>query len=68
MRRACRAAGVLPAPLRYRNHAGEWKTDPRQTGSEVSEWLYNFGPDRLMLQLRFLDGQLQDVKTLGYGH
>ncbi|WP_410499505.1 DUF2845 domain-containing protein [Chitinibacter sp. S2-10] len=35
---------------------------------EVTEWVYNYGPDKFMVQLRFLNGELQDVETLGYGY
>jgi hypothetical protein len=34
----------------------------------VERWLYNFGPNRLMLRLRFEDGVLVEVQTLGYGY
>lgn len=34
----------------------------------VEEWLYNFGPQRFMRELRFENGHLQTIKTLGYGH
>lgn len=34
----------------------------------VETWIYNFGPMRLMRKLRFEDGVLQDVDTLGYGY
>lgn len=34
----------------------------------VETWIYNFGPMRLMRKLRFEDGVLQDVETLGYGY
>jgi len=34
----------------------------------VERWLYNFGPSRLMLRLRFEDGLLVEVQTLGYGY
>lgn len=33
----------------------------------VETWLYNFGPNRLMRRLRFTDGVLEEVRTLGYG-
>lgn len=33
----------------------------------VERWLYNFGPSRLMRRLRFDDGVLVEVTTLGYG-
>ena len=31
-------------------------------------WTYNFGPNKLMRRLRFVDGELQDIETLGYGY
>lgn len=45
---------------------------PIVVGSEpvpvpVERWRYDFGPSRLMLRLRFDDGVLTGVETLGYG-
>ena len=34
----------------------------------VEEWIYNFGPDKLMRRVRFADGIVEDVKTLDYGY
>ncbi len=34
----------------------------------VEEWLYNFGPRRLMRQLWFENGKLVRIRSLGYGH
>ena len=34
----------------------------------VEEWVYNFGPNKLMRQVRFADGIVEDVKTLDYGY
>jgi hypothetical protein len=34
----------------------------------VELWTYNFGPNRLMQQLRFVDGVIDDITTLGYGY
>lgn len=33
----------------------------------VELWTYNFGPYKLMYRLRFEDGLLVDVETLGHG-
>lgn len=55
-------------PSTYRNRHGEIVVDSSKPAQEISEWVYNFGSDKLMMQLRFVDGQLQDVKTLGYGY
>jgi len=34
----------------------------------VEFWTYNFGPDRLMRQLKLEEGVVVEIKTLGYGH
>jgi hypothetical protein len=34
----------------------------------VEYWTYNFGPSKLMRRLRFEDGLLVDVETLGHGY
>ena len=34
----------------------------------VEVWVYNFGPNKLMRRLRFEDGLLVDIDTLGYGY
>jgi hypothetical protein len=34
----------------------------------VETWTYNFGPNKLMRRVRFVDGQVEDVETLGYGY
>jgi hypothetical protein len=34
----------------------------------VEIWTYNFGPYKLMRQIRFVDGRVEDIETLGYGY
>lgn len=34
----------------------------------VETWTYNFGPNKLMRRVRFVDGIVEDVETLGYGY
>lgn len=34
----------------------------------IEEWIYNQGPNDLLRQLRFENGRLMDITTLGYGH
>ena len=34
----------------------------------VELWTYNFGPNKLMYRLRFEDGLLVEVDTLGHGY
>ncbi len=33
----------------------------------VELWLYNFGPYKLLRRVRFVDGRVDDIETLGYG-
>ena len=34
----------------------------------VEIWTYNFGPYKLMRRVRFVDGEVEDIETLGYGY
>jgi hypothetical protein len=34
----------------------------------VEIWIYNLGPYKLMRQIRFVDGRVEDIETLGYGY
>lgn len=34
----------------------------------VEIWTYNFGPYKLMRQIRFVDGRVEDIESLGYGY
>jgi hypothetical protein len=34
----------------------------------VEIWTYNFGPYKLMRRVRFIDGLVDDIETLGYGY
>jgi Protein of unknown function (DUF2845) len=34
----------------------------------VEFWVYNFGPNRLMQRLRFVDGEVEEIESLGYGY
>jgi Protein of unknown function (DUF2845) len=31
-------------------------------------WTYNFGPNRLMQRIRFLDGVVTNIDSVGYGY
>jgi hypothetical protein len=45
------------------------ETSPSATLLEVhvEVWLYNFGPDKLMQRIRFEDGTVVRIESLGYG-
>ena len=34
----------------------------------VEVWTYNFGPYKLMRQIRFVDGVVEEIESLGYGY
>ena len=34
----------------------------------VEIWTYNFGPYKLQRRVRFIDGLVDDIETLGYGY
>lgn len=34
----------------------------------VEEWIYNLGPHRFIRKLRFENGHLEDIDSLGYGY
>ena len=34
----------------------------------VEIWTYNFGPYKLMREIRFVDGRIDNIETLGYGY
>lgn len=34
----------------------------------VEVWTYNFGPRKLMRRIRFVDGIVDEIETLGYGY
>jgi hypothetical protein len=36
--------------------------------TSVETWTYNFGPNKLMRRLRFVDDMLESIDTLGYGY
>jgi Protein of unknown function (DUF2845) len=34
----------------------------------VEIWTYNFGPYKLIRRVRFVDGRIDEIETLGYGY
>lgn len=38
------------------------------TGIQVEIWIYNFGPNKLMERIRFEDGIVADIQSMGYGY
>ena len=82
VRRACgapttfryigRAVRNVDVPVR-RNHGGGWTTGyfPGYSFLQevvITEYVYNFGPRKLMQRLVFEGGVLVSIETLGYGY
>jgi hypothetical protein len=38
------------------------------TEIEIEIWIYNFGPNKLMEKIRFEDGIVADIQSMGYGY
>ena len=61
--------------LEYESRSRRWVTPPPGVELEdrsvvtirVQVWVYNFGRNRLQRELRFENGRLRDIDTLGYG-
>jgi hypothetical protein len=58
---------ILRRPIVWR-HGRPWYAGSEEIPVPVETWLYDFGPMRLMRKLRFEDGVLANVETLGHGH
>jgi hypothetical protein len=58
---------ILARPIRwFRGRPYYLSYDPIPIPVEV--WTYNLGPNKLMHRLKFEDGLLVEVETLGYGY
>ena len=55
--------GATTAEIRVRNFlpGGEIEVP-------VETWIYNLGPNKLMRRIRFEDGIVVEIETLGYGY
>lgn len=51
------------------SHARKYAHVQKETHVPVSTetWVYNFGPNRFMQEVRFVDGRLERLRTLGRG-
>lgn len=48
---------------------GRWvQSGGAQVEIPVEIWLYNFGPDKLMQQIRFENGRVVKIETLDFGY
>jgi len=58
---------ILQSPVHYSN-GRQYYGYYGVTEVVVEYWTYNLGPSKLMRRLRFEDGLLVDVETLGHGY
>jgi hypothetical protein len=73
VRRKCGEPAEVTRKTILRTPVYWWHGQPIQVSSDLAEvpveiWLYNLGPNQLMRRLRFEDGELVDIETLGYGY
>lgn len=72
MRHIGRTVRNVNVPIQ-RNHGGGWTSQhfPGYGFSQevmITEYVYNFGPRKLMRRLLFEGGVLVSIETLGYGY
>ena len=57
-----------------RNEDGDWVPPERdfkligRTEVLVEDWVYNFGPNKFMRKIRFTNGVVEDIETVGRGY
>ncbi len=58
---------ILRSPVIWR-HGRPYRLSDELVPVSVEHWTYNLGPQKLMRRLRFEDGILVEVETLGPGY
>lgn len=58
---------ILRRPYVWR-HGRPIYVGPSLVEVPVEFWTYNLGPNKFMRRLRFEDGELMEIETLGYGY
>jgi len=58
---------ILRRPTYYL-HGSQYSFGDNVVEIPVEIWTYNFGPYRLMRRIRFVDGLVEEIETLGYGY
>lgn len=57
---------LRPAVLWY--YGRPMRVGPLDIEVDIEYWVYNLGPNRFMQRLRFEDGIVVEIETLGYGY
>ena len=73
VRNKCGEPSGVTHQVLYRRAGAFYTNNLYLTSDEIVEvqveiWTYNFGPNKLMHLLKFVDGILETVETLGYGY
>jgi len=58
---------ILRRPVFYR-HGQRYSYGTEMVEVPVEYWTYNFGPNKLMRRIRFVDGLVEEIETLDYGY
>jgi hypothetical protein len=58
---------ILRRPVFYR-HGQRYSYGTEMVEVPVEYWTYNFGPNKLMRRIRFVDGCVEEIETLDYGY
>jgi hypothetical protein len=62
-------AQVVQKSVYYRPLASlDYRVNPITVEVQVEVWIYNFGPDRLMQRIRFEDGVVVRIESIGFGY
>jgi hypothetical protein len=62
-------AQVVQKSVYYRPLASvDYRANPITVEVQVEVWIYNFGPDRLMQRIRFEDGVVVRIESVGFGY
>lgn len=64
----CGEPEYLEQSVDYRYRSVYYGYAPSLVPVTIEVWTYNFGPNRLMRRLRFENGELKSIRTLGYGY
>jgi hypothetical protein len=58
---------ILRRPAFYR-HGQRYSYGTEMVEIPVEYWIYNFGPNKLMRRIRFVDDVVEEIETLDYGY
>jgi hypothetical protein len=63
-----KVAALCGQPSQIVRPAVSGGVEPGVSDLEEETWVYNFGPNRLMQRIRFRNGVVADIDSVGYGY